>query len=155
MQHLSLKHGYIFQLLWTVINYSWLKEHRIRVSVTQNVMCKSPLIFVLLFNQRQLLILELHERNVHMTTDQKSLPEDEKTSFTRSSSRIIITIISINSHYSWPQHDSSRQCLQDYTSANTTDNITNYSTTLLIEVKKIPIKWQIMRKPSCCVSTVI
>ena len=30
--------------------------------------------------------------------------------------------------------------LQDYTSANTTGNITNYATTLLIEVKKIPIK---------------
>ena len=49
--------------------------------MTWNAMFKSPLIFVLLFYQRQLLSLELHERNVHMTTDQKSLPEDEKTSF--------------------------------------------------------------------------
>lgn len=103
-------------------------------------MCKSPLIFVLLVNQRQLLILELHERNVHMTADQKSLPEDEKTSFMQLFKNNNNTIISTNSHYSWPRHDSSCQCLQDYTSANTTDNITNYATTLLIQVKKIPIK---------------
>lgn len=141
MQHLNLKHGYIFQLLWTVINYRWLKEHRIRVSVTQNAMCKSPFIFVLFFYQRQLLILGLHERNVHMTTDQNwSHYQKMRRYLSCNSSKIIIIIISINSHYSWLRHDSSRQCLQDYTSANTTDNISNYATTLLIEVKKIPIK---------------
>ena len=151
MQHLSLKHGYTFQLLWTVMNYTWLREHRERVSVTWKAMCKSLLIFVLLFYQRQLLFLELHKRNAQWllinSHDQKM-----RRLLSWNSSKIIIII---NSHYRWPRHDSSRQCLQDYTSANTTDNITNYSTILLIEVKTIPIKWQIMRKPSRRVFTVI
>ena len=91
---------------------------------------------------RRLLILELHERNTQWLLI-NSHDQNIRRLLSFNSSKIVI----INPHYSWPRHDSSCQCLQDYTSANTTDNITNYSTTLLIEVKKIPIKWQIMKTP--------